>query len=293
MRKILFVGAILVMAVSSSANQKNEALPFSVYLNHFFLVIDSATYADIEKSDFLRKEFAANESRTTKRTDITYTGLYFYGVNTYFEFFDVSKETTRKLGDTGLAFGVEAEGAMKVLQTRMQTNNPARITRPYQDKQVNWFYMLTPKNSSFASGNNVFIMEYLPTFLREWNPQADTSQGITRQQILNRYTAVLKEHPPKPYFQDVVSLTVALDQATTKQMIETCGIFGYQMRTENETTILEGKDFTLRLVPETAAARGIQQIGLRVSRAPNQKEFRFGARSVLKFQDDKTAVWSF
>jgi hypothetical protein len=293
MKKILIAGAIFVMAVSSNANQRNQGLPFPVYLNHFFLVIDAATYADIEKSEFLRKEFAPNEARTTKRTDITYTGLYFYGVNTYFEFFDASKETSRKLGDTGMAFGVEEEGAAKILQARLQTSNPNKITRPYNDQQVNWFYMLAPKQSSLVSGNSLFIMEYLPTFLREWHPQADKSEGISRQQILKRYAAVLKENPSKPYFQDVIALTVALDKIEAKQVSETCKLFDYQLRRENDATILEGKDFTLRVIPETALVRGIQQITMRINRAPKQIEFRFGAKSVLKFLDNQTATWSF
>lgn len=282
-----------MMVVSSSANQTPPALPFSVYLNHFFLVIDGATYADIEKSEFMRKAFAPNEARTTKRTDISYTGLYFYGVNTYFEFFDVSKETRRTLGDTGIAFGVEEEGATKILQARMQTDQPNKVTRLYNDKQLDWFYMLTPKNTTFVSGNSIFIMEYLPTFLSQWHPQADTSQGIRRQQILKRYAAVLKENPPKPYFEDVIAMTVAVDQATIKVLTEAGKIFDYQSRSENDATILAREDFVLRLIPETASARGIQQFTMRVSGAPQQKEFRFGAKSLLKFQDKQTAIWSF
>ncbi len=281
------------MAVNIIANQKREALGFPVYLNHFFLVIDHATYSDIEKSEFLLKEFAPNETRTTKRTDISYTGRYFYGVNTYFEFFDESQETTRKLGDTGIAFGVEQEGAAKILQARMQTTNPNQVTRLYNDKQVNWFYMLAPKRSSFVTGNNIFIMEYLPTFLQEWNPQADASQGITRRQILKRYAAVLPETPRTPYFEDVKALTVALDKPTAQQLTETCKAFDYQWRKEGEVIILEREDFTLRVVSETPSARGIQQITLRVTRAPNQKAFHFGAKSVLNFLDNQTATWSF
>jgi hypothetical protein len=293
MKKILIVGVTILMAVSSSANQPGEALPFPVYLNHFFLVIDATTFADIEKSEFLRKAFAPNETRTTKRTDISYTGLYFYGVNTYFEFFDVSKETTRKLGDTGIAFGVEQEGAEKILQSRLQSNSPNKVTRLYNEKQVDWFYMLTPKGSTFTSGNNIFVMEYIPTFLREWNPQADDSQGITRQQILKRYAAALKERPPSPCFEDVISMTVALDQGAAMQLTEACQVFGYRMKREDEATVLEGEGFSLRLLPEALSTRGIQQITLRVRSAPPQKEFHFGSRSVLKFQDDKTATWSF
>src|SRR5262249_52238990 len=44
-----------------------------VPLNHCFRVLDSATYRAIEESEFLRAEFAPVETRTTVRTDRTYT----------------------------------------------------------------------------------------------------------------------------------------------------------------------------------------------------------------------------
>src|SRR5690242_14363290 len=96
-----------------------ESAPFPVPLNHFYRVIDSATYADLASSRFLRAEFAPCEERTTVRSDRTYTGLYFYGVYTYFEFFDAGQETARRLGDSGIAFGLELPGASRTLQARL------------------------------------------------------------------------------------------------------------------------------------------------------------------------------
>ena len=89
-----------------------------VYLNHFYVTVDPATYASIISSDFLRTRFAPFELRTTVRTDSTYTGAYFYGRNTYFEFFDSGKEH-RVPGDSALAFGVELPGGLDTLLSRM------------------------------------------------------------------------------------------------------------------------------------------------------------------------------
>ena len=83
-----------------------------VFLNHFYVVLDSATYKDIEQSAFLRREFAVTEQRTTVRTDMTYTGLYFYGTNTYFEFFDVSSDASSQVGFGGIALGVDQQGEL-------------------------------------------------------------------------------------------------------------------------------------------------------------------------------------
>ena len=77
-------------------------------LNHFYVTVDAATYGHLEASDFLRAEFGVYEKRTTVRKDITYSGIYFYGRNTYFEFF---AEGTRQAGPaSGLALGVDEAG---------------------------------------------------------------------------------------------------------------------------------------------------------------------------------------
>jgi hypothetical protein len=55
-----------------------------VVLNHFYVVLDSTTCKAVEHDAFLRSQFAVNEKRTTTNAEMSYTGLYFYGVNAYF-----------------------------------------------------------------------------------------------------------------------------------------------------------------------------------------------------------------
>jgi uncharacterized protein DUF5829 len=295
MKKILVVGAMTLLLGSLSMGQVKMS---SIPLNHFYIVLDSATYKAIEQDSFLRKEFAVTEQRTTKRTDMTYTGLYFYGTNTYFEFFNVANQPIGKLSDCGIAFGCDAAGTLEAIKTEWASKFLIRedpITRPLNDKQVPWFYMASPKNLSLNSGLKVWIMEYHPRFLSEWNSQIDAKdQGISRKQILQRYTDVLKQPPPRPYLKDVVALTVAVSEPTEKEMVDLCKLLGYTLNVAGTTTILKGPDIELRLIPETATVRGIQEITMRIDRKPEkQTEFRFGAKSVLKFHGNDLASWSF
>ena len=70
---------------------EDEPTP-KVYLNHFFLLVDSSTYKYIAESDFIKNEFAHFEERTTVvENNESYSGAYIYGKNTYFEFFDKSE----------------------------------------------------------------------------------------------------------------------------------------------------------------------------------------------------------
>jgi len=298
MKKFLLIGIIMALLEPINLAQDKEVLPFQVPLNHFFLTIDHATFKEIQNSTFLRKEFAPSEERTTVRKDMTYTGLYFYGINTYFEFFDASQEKSRKMGDSGIAFGVEQAGASQILQSRAEGELPMQrlpVTRQLGDSQVPWFFMLRPENRGLDAGISTWTMEYDTKFLAEWhNEIADNNRGITRKEILQRYVAVLKNTPTKPFLQEVLAMTLAADKASIELLTQQGKLFGYSMHTEGNVTILQGYGFTLRLVPETAAQHGIQEITLQVNRQPDtQTEFRFGAKSILKFHGNGTATWSF
>jgi len=269
-----------------------------VFLNHFYVVIDSATYKDIEQSPFLRREFAATEQRTTVRTDMKYTGLYFYGTNTYFEFFDVASDTSRQIGFSGIALGVDQAGALEAVGKELSSNfsvDQKTITRQYSGKQVPWFYAGELKDFPTDSSLGVWLMEYRPSFLEEWNAQpGGRNQGVSRKQILQRYAAVLKDVPAKPYFEDVVALTVAINDAGRKKLAELCKLLGYSERVVADAVVFKGPDIELRLVPEAEGLLGIQEITMRVrSRPKEQTEFRFGTKSVLKFRDNGLATWSF
>jgi hypothetical protein len=280
------------MFTASIDGQSREPLKFRVPLNHFYLVLDSKTYADIENSAFMRKEFAPSETRTTVRADRTYTGLYFYGVNTYFEFFDVAREP-RRVGDSAIAFGVDEAGAEQKLQPLVRASPPSLITRQLGSEQYSWFWMLTPAGFSLDSGIATWVMEYDPHFLAEWHSESkDGSSGISRRAILQRYVAVLKEKPTQPILQDVLSVTLALNEQTKVRMSEVCTAYGYRSRQEAGAVVFDNGDFTLRLIPETSTQHGIQQITLRIS-DKQKREFRFGTKSVLSFHGDGTATWIF
>lgn len=298
MNKPMIAGTLILLIAGLGLGQTGMKLPSPIPLNHFYLVLDSATYKAVEQSPFMRREFAVTEQRTTTRTDMSYTGLYFYGANTYFEFFDASHTAVGKLSDSGVGFGVDQAGVMDAIRATLSAKlsvgeNP--ITREFQGKQVPWFYMAVPKNLPDNSGFRVWLMEYHPRFLSEWNSQSEAQNpGVSRRQILERYVAVLKDNPAKPYFKDVVALTIALDKKTEKELIDLCKLWGYRDRVKDAATIMQGKDIELRLIPQTATLHGVQEITLRVDRKPaKQTEFRFGSKSVLKFRGNGLATWSF
>jgi len=275
---------------------QSDSLP-QVFLNHFYVVLDSLTYSAIEEDEFLRRHFAVNEKRTTSNAEMTYTGLYFYGRNTYFEFFDIGDSPKDQVGDSAIAFGVDQPGAIRVLQEKLGPSlepNLKAVTRLYQGKQIPWFFMATSRSLPYESGLSCWVMEYHAEFLANWNPQPKgTNRGISRKEILQRYSQMLNP-VDKPRLEDVVGLTVAADADAADSLIDFCLQLGYQIeRKQNEDVVaLRGPDFMLLLIPATESVRGIREIKMRTRNlTEREKEYQLG-QSVLKFVGP-SAVWSF
>jgi len=275
---------------------QSDLLP-QVLLNHFYVVLDSPTYAAIEEDAFLRKHFAVNEKRTTSNAEMTYTGLYFYGRNTYFEFFDIGNSPRDQVGDSAIAFGVDQPGAIRVLQEKLGPSlepDLKAVTRLYNDTQIPWFLMATAKSLPYESGLSCWVMEYQPEFLGNWNPQPKgTNRGISRKEILQRYCEVLKPID-EPRLEDVVGLTVAADATDKGNLIDFCLQLGYQVegKQDDHVVALNGPDFVLRLIPANNDVRGIREITMRSRNLPErEKEYQLG-QSTLKFAGS-SAIWSF
>lgn len=290
--RVIALSAAIASLFGSAALGEEKPVRPPVFLNHFYAVLDGPTYKDVERSPFLRQEFAATETRTTVRTDRSYTGLYFYGTNTYFEFFDGSAPGSAAFTGDGFALGVDQAGGLQALGDGIFIA-PKPITRLYEGKQVPWFHMAGFKGLPESSDLDVWLMEYHPSFLPEWNPRPG-GQGVTRKEILHRYAAVLKDVPARPLLEDVTALTIAVDEPLRQKLAGLLESLGYSARQEGGATVLKGPDVELRLVPRTETARGIREITLRVRERPQgQNELRFGPKSVLKFHENGLATWSF
>jgi Family of unknown function (DUF5829) len=294
-RTQLLISVIIAMILAGAGlkAQDEKQMKYEVPLNHFFLVLDTQTYKDIEDSEFLKNEFAIFEKRTTVRTDQTYTAIYFYGTNTYFEFFDVNAKDGAKVGDTGIAFGTDQADSISSLQKLIFWTEPNPITRQVGDKQVPWFLMSSPKDSVPDSGISTWIMEYLPTFLLQWHPEVQTGEGITRKEILARYAAFLKQDRSQHLMKDVTGLTVAVSDLVRDQMVQYCSAFGYAIRKDGNDTIAAGSGIVLRFTPQSNRLLGIQEIQFNIgSSSLEQRTFKFGEKSVLTL-DSQSARWTF
>ena len=262
----------------------SAALAIAVYLNHCYVAPDRDSFDAAASDPFLSTLFAPFERRTTRRTDKTYTGLYYYGAHTYFELLEPGKGFSQ--AGSGIAFGVEEPGAIA------QLGKPEPITRALDGQQLPWFQVAGDGDDFAGSGLTTWIMEYDPRFLARFYPQLPPKQpGIARAQILERYVARLGQ--PRALFEDITRLEIALTPADAAAFARHCERLGYAVQRDDHSFACTGPDLVLHVTPATAPARlGIAKVTFRLRAPAPQREARRLGSSTLEL-DGQTAVWRF
>jgi hypothetical protein len=91
----------------------------------------------------------------------------------------------------------------------------------------------------------------------------------------------------------VAEITLALPDAERAQLVKMCEAFGYRIVAVPGGWRCEGPQIAFNLVEPTSDARGITAVkfSLRYTKQ-GERSYRFG-KTVLRFDDDRTALWSF
>lgn len=208
-----------------------------VYLNHLLIFLDAETYRSIGASGFLNEHFACSEERTThdQATGMSWTGRYYYGRETYFEFMDPGR--TSWAPRDALAFGIELEGGSEELAVRLERALQRDITRfkrkrRYRDQDIPWFWTVDIPRKDDARLIS-WVMEYDPGFLDRWapdlppgNPGTGTA-GIARSGFLTRYRSAIGDDLTDRLFRDITSVTVTLPPEEADLLEAELRVYGY------------------------------------------------------------------
>ncbi len=250
-----------------------------VYLNHVYRVLDKDTFAAVDHSEYLRTEFAQFERRTTKSGDDSWTGLYFYGETTYFEFLAADPARQRPLGQSGVALGVEEAGASAAVGRALEALGAGKVRsleRPRETagRMVPWFRM-----TGFEPGDPIlvsWVMEYSPSFLKEWHPELRPGlSGISRQAVLERYhaKAALTAPVKDPLLKDVTALRLALPPAQGQAFGRELAALGFRSEPKDGEASWTGPGVRIDVVPAAGGA-GIVALEMSLTRKPLETEDR-------------------
>jgi hypothetical protein len=301
-RSAVFAAVILGVAGLAGFARAPETTMPPVYLSHVYRVLDTETFRAADASEYLRSEFAPFERRTTKSGDDSWTGLYFYGESTYFEFLAADPKRDRPVGQSGVAFGIEEAGASAAVRKTLDGLGlglgPAKTidrTRETAGKMVPWFQMtgFEPTDPVLVS----WVMEYSPSFLKKWHPELRPGlSGISRKAVLERYQAkaALTVPPKDPLLKNVTGFRIALDPKRAESFGRELAALGWQREAKGAGVSWLGPDARIEIVDAAGDARGIVAIEMSLTRPPEEsKVLALSDRARLEIRTDGTAAFLF
>lgn len=270
-----------------------------VYLNHLLIFVDSVTYRAIAESDFLMQELAPAEERTTidEENNASWTGCYYYGVRTYFEFMDPDATTWKPVD--GIAFGVDEPEAAAVIRDRLARILQTDVrryprTRRYEGRDISWFDMIEhdrPDDAQMIS----WLMAYDPEFLRRWEPHLPPALGgVRREDILQRYRSRVENGDSRNwYFKDITNVSVVLPENDGARLRKELAAFGYIVSGDGNTYTAAGPDISITVNPGDLSHTGIRTFTVSLNHEKKgNREYSFGPQCSLTFGDDLTATWT-
>ncbi len=270
-----------------------------VFLNHLYRVLDTETFRAAEASEYLRTQFAPFERRTTKSGDDQWTGLYYYGESTYFEFLQADPKRDRPVGQSGVAFGIEEKGGSAAVRKALDTlglgdAKTVERTRETAGKMVPWFKMtgFEPTDPILVS----WVMEYSPSFLKEWHPELRPGvSGIARKPVLERYQAkaALTVPPKDPLFKNVMAFRLALEPARAESFGRELAALGFRREAKGDGSSWIGPDVRIDVVPAAGERRGIVAIDMALTRKPEDGKVLELGRARLEVRTGGTASFLF
>ena len=254
----------------------------TVFLNHFFVVISSESYAAMLADPYLTRTFAPFEKRTTVRNDNSYTGAYWYGRTTYFEVFEPPAQGP--VGASGMALSVDGAGESAAVKAAWATSLGAAqtspVTRRAETAEPTWFHVTTGRDDTAFL--HLWLMEYDQDFLARWYPELTPARGMTRGEVLDRYVAKIGRLKDREalVLGDVTSLLLALDDGDRERLRKHAVPAGW-VATPGPTAgdlNFDGPDgVRLEVMRATATRRGVIEAQFSVQGAPKPHSSTLGS----------------
>lgn len=258
-----------------------------VGLNHLTLVPDSATFAAIEQSAYLRDTFARYERWPSEEG----AGVALFGRTTYIEF--ARPEASAIAWRSKLALGTDERGALRAVASRLTSEvGPVRfdsITRRRDSADVPWLYEAAAQ-AQRDSLLDVRVVEYHPRWLG-----AGRRSTVARADVLAMYAAGVAPARTRYPFVDVVGVKIATTAESEPMLLGHCRAVGWRVLAVSAGTACVGPGVRLVLVRAIGSERGIVAFTMRVS--PNGNIPRTGVHrlghSVLRLSTNGFATWEF
>lgn len=245
--------------------------PPPVYLNHFWVALDQATYDALRTSNQVVALGAVEEQKVVAGSH-NWSGFYWRGRQTYMEFFSAGALPDETLvGDCGIGLWVEVQGGVATVAERLRTVFGDRIeiekqVRTTATGDIPWYTGTHLKEKRTTA---MWVMELDPGYLAATHPEASIKDPLSRQQERSW------EYRPDQTLDNVVGLTLALNREEASDFASQLGLFGWTVHRTATGFFAVGPDVKIRVVAAGARA-GIKQIELRLRRSVPKQRIQLG-----------------
>ncbi|MBS0378997.1 MAG: hypothetical protein JSS29_10970 [Proteobacteria bacterium] len=273
----------IVLLISCSSALALDRLP-PVFLNHVWIALDQATYDALRTSGEVAELGGVNEQKVVAG-DQSWSGFYWTGRQTYMEFFGAAAlpEDTA-VGDCGIGLFVETPGAVPVLAEHLRSGFGDDVATDKQVRttaagEIPWYTAVHLKESASTA---VWVMELDPGYLAARHPEAAVKDPLSRQQ------EGAWDYRINQNLDNIVGLTVALDQEKTSELATELGLLGWSVRRTAAGFQAYGPEIAIRVV-RAHDRTGIQRIDLHLRRSVPRQTIQLG-NAKLRLVGDSGAL---
>ncbi|WP_240796271.1 DUF5829 family protein [Streptomyces sp. RFCAC02] len=290
-------GAVGVGTGAAQADDSRQAAEEQLlHYNHAYAVVSRETADAIENSEFLR-DFASFEVRETVAGDLTWTGRYLYGSETYLEFFgegDLPGDDAL-YGASGLALSTETAGGLATVTENLADlgiTEPAEYlqTRDFGDGvRVPWFDTIRTTGVLYDAFDP-WAMEYQPEYFAD--PRSNTGPasypGDTSRA---RY---LPDTYQDHLMKDVTAIRIAVPERDLDNTVPLLEAGGFDVETLSNGSVVVNDGLTeIRLDPVALEDVGLRSIELSLNEYQRYMTEEQIGDSTLSIGPGASAVWTF
>jgi hypothetical protein len=205
-----------------------------VDINHIFFCIDSITYENLFKQEFMGKIFAdTRESSGNTLTD-SWTGKYLFGRDSYIEVFasnsyeDANAPIGDKFGDAGIVFKTKKSGDIHKINLLIKTNKRDSYLKlnesEFDGKIIAFNYNLYLSNADLQESFRPYIEEKTKDFLKFCGfSESEIKSEITAEQFREK----IRGKKFEKLYDNIEKIELTLTDGEFKYLAETLKYFGF------------------------------------------------------------------
>lgn len=277
--KIRSLITILCIAFSGQLiGQPNDSL--NVVINHIFFCIDSATYENLFKHDFIRNIFANTSETSVKTLNDSWTGKYLMGRQSYIEVFASNSYKGKnpqlgdKFGDLGIAFKTMKPGDINKIDTLIKAdkkNTRLKLNEYESDGNIIPFtYNLYLVNDELEETFRPYADEKTTECLKfaGFN-ESEINSGITEEQFREK----IRGKKYEKLFDNIEKIELILTNKEFEYLAETLKYFGFSQthhqftndQIEISCSIQDDRKYKLKAIYFTLLSSTDNSISIEVS----------------------------